>query len=406
MNGLSCFQNMQTNFVYTVSQINNYSSELLKRKLSNIWVEGEISSLKTYPSGFSYFTLKDSCSELSCIYFNTNNSSNIINGIKVTINGTIQLYVIKGNYQLKVSSLFLKGEGALWNEYMLLKNKLNDEGLFDRKHKNMIPLMPKSIGIITSLKGAVIKDIVNILNRRAPYINIIIKNSQVNGRAAIEDLRKSYDDLTKYGNIDTIIIARGGGSFEDLLGFNDEILVRKIFRSNIPTISAIGHETDFTLCDFVSDLRASTPSEAAELVCLGIEDINQSIVNITNKLSFSIQRYFSKYNLIFQNYSNLIKSDNIEHLLVRKSDKIKYLSDNFKNCIFNILNNYNTYLNANRSIIKNSNINKIKKMGFSISRKDRKVINNINDLQNNDLFTVELLDGEILTQVKEINEKQ
>ena len=405
MNGLSCFQNMQTNFVYTVSQINNYSSELLKRKLSNIWVEGEISSLKTYPSGYSYFTLKDSSSEISCVYFNDNGSSKLINGTKVTINGTIQLYVIRGNYQLKVASIFLKGEGALWNEYMFLKNKLNDEGLFDRMNKKQIPSMPKRIGIITSLKGAVIKDIINILNRRAPYINIIIKNSQVNGKAAIKELRTSYDDVIKYGNIDTIIIARGGGSFEDLACFNDEILIRKIFKSHIPTISAVGHETDFTLCDFVSDLRASTPSEAAELVCLGIEDINQSIVNITNKLSFSIQNYFSKYNLIFQNYSNLIKLDNIEHLLVRKNDKIKYLSDNFKNSIFTIFTNYDTYLNANRSIIKNSNINKIKKMGFSISRKDGKVINNINDLQNNELFTVELLNGKILTQVKEINEK-
>ena len=396
---------MQNNFVYTVSQINNYSSELLKRKLSNIWVEGEISSLKTYPSGYSYFTLKDSSSELSCIYFNNSNSLDLMNGTKVTINGTIQLYTIKGNYQLKVASLLLKGEGALWNEYMLLKNKLNDEGLFNRKYKKVIPLIPKNIGIITSLKGAVIKDIINILNRRAPYINIIIKNSQVNGKSAIEDLRNSYEDFTSYNKVDTIIIARGGGSFEDLQAFNDEILVRKIFKSSIPTISAVGHETDFTLCDFVSDIRASTPSEAAELVCLGFEDINQSLVNITNTFNFSIKNYFSKYNLIFQNYSNLIKSDNIEHLLIRKNDKINYLSNNFKNSIFSILNNYTNYLDANRNIIKNSNINKIKKMGFSISRKNTTIINNINDLKEDDLFTVEMINGKILTQVKEINEK-
>lgn len=396
---------MHNNLVYTVSQINNYSSELLKQKLSNIWVEGEISSLKTYPSGYSYFTLKDSSSELSCIYFNNTVTSKLIEGTKVTINGTIQLYVIKGNYQLKVSSFFLKGDGALWNEYMLLKNKLNDEGLFNREYKNSIPSMPKNIGIITSLEGAVVRDIMNILSRRAPYINIIIRNSQVNGKTSIPDLRKSYDDLTEYKEIDTIILARGGGSFEDLSAFNDEILIRKIFKSNIPTISAIGHETDFTLCDFVSDLRASTPSEAAELVCLGIEDLKQSILNMKNKLNFTIQNYFSKKNLIFKNYSNLIKSDTIDHLLVRKSDKIKYLSENFKRDIVTIFNNYSIYLNTNRNIIKNSNINKIKNMGFSIIRKDAKIVKNVCDLKKNDLLAVELNNGNLLTQVKETNEK-
>ena len=395
---------MQNSFVYTVTQVNNYSSELLKKKLSNIWVEGEISSLKIYPSGYAYFILKDLKSELSCLTF-ARKIDNIYDGMKITVNGNIDLYTIKGKYQLKVSSIFTQGEGELWKEYVLLKNKLEKDGLFDRIYKQEIPRTPKNIGIISSMEGAVIHDICNILNRRAPYVNIIIKDTKVNGKNASSDLSTSLDELILYNKIDIIIIARGGGSFEDLSCFNDEIFVRKIFDCTIPIISAIGHETDFTLCDFVSDLRASTPSEAAELSCIDINDMKQLILNKVEKIILSVNRYILKNNLIMNNYSKLIKTSNIKNILIQKDDKNKYLIQIINNIINNKIEKYSLKLDANSRIIKSNNIKKLKKMGFSILRKNNKLVRNIKNINVNDLVNVELFKGNIDTKVRKINEK-
>ena len=395
---------MNDNIVYSVSQINNYSSELLKKKLSNVWVEGEISSMKTYPSGYTYLILKDNKCELSCITY-SDKIDNICTGMAVTVNGDIGLYVIKGNYQLKIESIYPKGRGELWQSYLLLKNQLEKEGLFLNKHKIKIPFMPKNIGILSSLEGSVIHDICNILKRRSPYLNIIIKNSQVNGVAASVDLCKNLNDLILYGKVDLIIIARGGGSFEDLACFNDEKFLRKVFDSHIPIVSAIGHETDFTLCDFVSDLRASTPSEAAELIALDIIDLRRLLYNKIDKITLSINKYISKNSLIIENYSKLIKTNNILNILSNKYEKNQYLIDIVKNDILNKVERFYLKLDSSNKIIKNNNIEKIKKMGFSILRKNDKIVSNINQININDLINLELYKGTVSTQVREINEK-
>ena len=171
---------MENNYIYSVTQLNNYSSTLLKSKLTNIWVKGEISSLKKYPSGYAYFTLKDNKSEISCIT-TIENFNNISDGIEVTINGDINIYAVKGNYQIRVHSMFPSGEGKLWIDYLTLKNKLESQGIFNISSKNQLPSYPKNIGILTSLNGSVIKDIINIINRRAPYIKIIVRDTKVNG---------------------------------------------------------------------------------------------------------------------------------------------------------------------------------------------------------------------------------
>ena len=289
MDGL--FYDMNNQLIYTVTQINNYSADLLKKELSNVWVSGEISSLKKYPSGFAYLTLKDSISELSCIS-NHEVISNIEVGMEVTINGSIDIYTIKGNYQFRINNVFLKGKGNLWLKYNKLKDKLSKEGLFDMKHKKKLPSLPQNIGIITSKEGSVLSDIRNIVNRRSPYVSLFVMDTKVSGQNAVASICESIKNFNELKYIDVIIIARGGGSIEDLSVFNEEKLVREIFKLNTPVISAIGHETDFTLCDFVSDLRASTPSEAAQLCCISTRELQEKICydfdKIISKIQYSI----------------------------------------------------------------------------------------------------------------------
>ena len=390
-----------SNTIYTVTQINNYSSQILKKKLSNIWVKGEISSLKIYPSGFAYITLRDSNSELSCIC-SSKLVNNIKEGVSVTVNGDISIYAIKGNYQLRVTSLFLDGKGRLWQEYIELKEKLDKEGIFLPTHKREIPAMPKTIGILSSLEGAVIHDICNILERRFPIVNIVLKDTKVNGLNSVEDLCYNFDQLKSFEKLDVIIIARGGGSFEDLSCFNSEKLVRKIFNCNIPVISAIGHETDFTLCDFVSDLRASTPSEAAELVTADIIDLKQSLVEKNDKISFLFTNYIDKKILLLNNYSKIIKPANFNHILIRKCDEVDYKIKELINILKSKFYNLSFKLQSVDAIIKNNNIKKIKDMGFSIIRKNNQIVKDYNDLDLNDIIQIDMAVGNVNVKVKDL----
>ena len=261
--------------IYTVTQINNHSKSIIESNFNNIWIKGEISTVNNYKSGHVYLILKDHLSELSCVIFNYNKNDLSV-GTLVTINGKLSIYTAKGKYQFIIKNIYLSGGGELWNKYLTLKKKLLKEGLFNNNIKLKLPKYPSTIGLITSIDGAVVNDVINILQRRYPPINIIISDTVVQGENCPMSVIKSLRKFEKYNKVDFIIIARGGGSLEDLMSFNNEKLIREIFNINIPVISAIGHETDFTLCDFVSDVRASTPSEAAEI---SVPDINELLIH-------------------------------------------------------------------------------------------------------------------------------
>jgi len=255
--------------VFTVSQLNRQIRYTLEDEFSSVWVEGEISGFTHHSSGHMYFSIKDAESTLSCVMFRRENVKLRFKpevGLKVICHGRVSVYAPRGQYQLMADSLEPKGLGDLQLAFEQLKKKLAQEGLFDPSLKKPIPFMPHCIGVITSPTGAVIHDMQHVWERRFPDVHLIIYPVKVQGEAAKKDICRAIQDFNEYGRADVLILARGGGSMEDLWAFNEEIVARAIAASDIPVISAVGHEVDYTIADFVADLRAPTPSVAAELV--------------------------------------------------------------------------------------------------------------------------------------------
>ncbi|MBO4748121.1 MAG: exodeoxyribonuclease VII large subunit [Clostridiales bacterium] len=291
--------------VFSVSELNAYVSTLLSSDsvLCQLCVKGEISGYKRYPSGHAYFQLKDANSSVSCVMFKGNFYHIQFvpeNGMKVRIYGRAALYSVDGKFQVVVSMMEEDGLGELFKEFELRKAKMAAEGLFDEEHKKPIPYLPKRIGVVTSPKGAVIQDILNVLNRRFPNYDLLIAPSSVQGKEASAELIRGLKLLDDRDDIDVIIIARGGGSMEDLWCFNDEALGRAIFNAKTPVISAVGHETDFTICDFCADLRAPTPSAAAELVLPNKEEVASRLDVSGGKLALAMRNFIKNKNFMLE----------------------------------------------------------------------------------------------------------
>lgn len=277
------------NDIFTVTEINNYIKMLMSSNslLSGLSIRGEISNFKHHYSGHMYFTLKDHDSILKCVMFKSSAQSLRFapeNGMKVIASGYISVYERDGQYQLYISSMQPDGVGALHMAYEQLKEKLEKEGLFDLRLKKKIPLLPGKIGVVTSSTGAVIRDIINVAGRRNENMKILIYPVAVQGTQAAAQIAAAVRKLNELKLVDVIIVARGGGSLEELWAFNEEIVARSIFESKIPVISAVGHETDYTICDFVSDVRAPTPSAAAELAVPDREMLKYKLQNYNVRL--------------------------------------------------------------------------------------------------------------------------
>ena len=256
-------------YVLTVTELTQEIKHLLEERFSEVWVEGEISNLRTPPSGHLYFTLKDESSQIRAVLFRMQARSLRFlpeDGLHVVCRGRVSLYEKRGDYQLVLETIDPKGVGALQLAFLQLKERLEKEGLFSEEHKKPLPMLPQRIGIITSPTGAVISDMLQIIHRRFENIHILLYPVRVQGEGAWQEISTGIDYFNRRKNVDVLIIGRGGGSMEDLWPFNEEGLARAIYRSRIPVISAVGHETDYTISDFVADLRAPTPSAAAELV--------------------------------------------------------------------------------------------------------------------------------------------
>jgi exodeoxyribonuclease VII large subunit len=254
--------------ILSVTDLNRRARQLLEIQFSMVWVRGEISNLSTPSSGHSYFTLKDNKAQIRCAMFKGNNSLLRFkpeHGMQIIARGRVSLYEGRGDYQLIIENMSVDGAGNLQIAFEQLKQKLADERLFDEEFKQALPAFPQHIGVITSPTGAVIRDILSVLKRRFPAIRVSIFPVPVQGEYAAPAIVHALALANQQADIDTLILARGGGSLEDLWAFNEEAVVRAVFASEIPVVSAVGHETDFTLCDFVADVRAPTPSVAAEL---------------------------------------------------------------------------------------------------------------------------------------------
>jgi len=276
--------------VFSVHQINEYVRSLLNRDpiLQEVWVRGEISNLKIHTSGHVYFTLKDENGRIRCVLFrqNTRNLQFLpADGLKVLVKGQISLYCRDGQYQIYVMEMERDGIGDLYEAFEALKRRLKEEGLFDPAHKKAIPSFPKKIAVITSPIGAAVRDIIKVVHRRCPCVDILVVPVLVQGPAAPQQIEAAIDYVNTRSDIDTITLGRGGGSLEELWAFNEEIVARAIWRSRIPIISAVGHETDFTIADFVADLRAPTPSAAGELAVPMLEHIDKMLSILNRRMT-------------------------------------------------------------------------------------------------------------------------
>lgn len=279
--------------VFSVSGITLEIKELLEINLSEVWVEGEVSNFVHHTSGHLYFTLKDENAQLACVVWRQRAAMLMLtprDGLKIRAYGSIRVYEKRGVYQLDILRILPAGIGELQAAFEELKAKLRNEGLFDAQHKKPLPPFPQAIGIISSADGAAVRDILQILNRRAPYVKKILRPTLVQGDGAPADIVAALRDFNDYGQVDLIILARGGGSIEDLWAFNEEAVVRAIFASKIPVVSAVGHEVDFTLADFVADLRAPTPSAAAELVVKPKVELAAFLTDLYRKQIGSLRR--------------------------------------------------------------------------------------------------------------------
>ncbi|MBI4636172.1 MAG: exodeoxyribonuclease VII large subunit, partial [Candidatus Rokubacteria bacterium] len=279
--------------VVSVSELTAQLRALLEERFPAVWVEGEISNFRQYPSGHAYFTLKDESAQLRCVLFRARQRRirfEPADGLHVLAFGSVEVYAARGEYQLVVELLEPRGLGALQLAFEQLKARLAEEGLFDAARKRPLPRFPRKIGIVTSPAGAAIRDMLRVIGRRFGELSIVIAPARVQGEGAAEEIAAGLRDLNAVGDVDVIIVGRGGGSLEDLWAFNEEVVARAIAASKVPVISAVGHEVDVTIADFVADLRAPTPSAAAELVVREKQSVVESLAELRARLTRAIVR--------------------------------------------------------------------------------------------------------------------
>mgnify|MGYP001181216125 FL=1 len=385
---------------YTVSELTSKTRSILELSLDGVWVEGEISNLHYHSSGHIYLTLKDKASELRCVFFKHINiylGFRLQDGMHIQIFGGVSIYEQRGQLQFLIQRLKKSGSGALYQEYQALKNKLEYEGLFLNESKKQILDIPNTIGIVTSEDGAAFKDILNILNRRSPFLNVIIRSAKVQGEGAANDISNAIVELSSCSDIDTIIIGRGGGSIEDLWAFNEEILARTIFDCKIPIISAVGHETDYTISDFVADLRAATPSEAAELVSISSDEISQKMLLFKNDILSKINHIVNQKLFDIENIFNKI---NILQPINSIATKTKFLKNIYNNIIRNmnsIINNSSEKIENYEYYLKNLDPKQVLERGYSIAfnKESNKIIRSSKMLSNGERFYLKTGSGSL-----------
>ncbi|MEY2527346.1 MAG: exodeoxyribonuclease large subunit, partial [Verrucomicrobiota bacterium] len=282
----------QSTKVLTVAELTRSIRGALETRFGAVWVQGEISNYKLHPSGHQYFTLKDQRAQIACVIFRNTMPpfrQPLADGAQVQVYGNVSVFEARGQYQLSVQILQPRGLGVLQAKFEALKRKLDAEGLFAAERKRALPRFPRKIGIVTSPSGAAIRDMLNVLKRRAPWLQILINPVRVQGTGAAAEIAVAIRELAtpneNWGIVDLIVVARGGGSIEDLWVFNEEIVARTIADVRVPIVSAIGHEIDFTICDFVADLRAPTPSAAAELIVPDIVDLGRRVAVFERSLA-------------------------------------------------------------------------------------------------------------------------
>lgn len=390
---------MQYENALTVSELTVQIKTLIESSYSSVIVRGEISNFTHHSSGHMYFTMKDKHSELRAVMFKGKNNSLSFtpkNGTDVILQGKLSVYEARGQYQIIAQHMEPAGIGALFLAFEELKKRLLAEGLFDKSKKKPLPKFPSTVGIVTSKTGAALRDMLIIFKRRAPQVKIIIRSALVQGSDAAQDIVNGIKELSSLENIDLIIIGRGGGSFEDLWPFNEEVLVRQISQCEKPIISAVGHETDITISDMVADLRAPTPSAAAEIAINNIFEISQSI---DNKLSRLINLIGSKISSIWQTFDNLSERHILQKpktVFNRQREIISQSCHSLNISIRRIISLKRTSIVNLRTNLDALSPNNTLNRGYSIAYdKNRSIIRKPDDVDDNDPFTLKTAKGEM-----------
>ena len=389
----------------TVTDLNKYIKGRIDNDemLNHVLVKGEISNFKNHYTGHMYFTLKDENSLIKCVMFKTYTTHLSFmpkDGMKVIILGGVSVFERDGVYQIYAKAMKEDGLGNLYVAYEELKNKLSNEGLFDEKYKKPIPFMPKTIGVLTSNTGAVIRDIINVSTRRNPNVNIRLYPVPVQGNGAGEKIAEGIEFMNKNKLADVLIIGRGGGSIEDLWPFNEEIVARAMFNSEIPIISAVGHETDFTIADFVADLRAPTPSAAAELAVANIDDVRETLKTYNNRYKVSLKKKIELMKMSYekcmtrQAFKNPTQKINEQYMLIDM--KVKSLQNSI---LLKIKEDKTKFV---KEVAKLDALSPLKTLtrGYSIiSKQDGRIAKEVKDLSQGEKVSIRLSDGSVDAQV-------
>lgn len=391
----------------TVGAINRY----IKYKLDNdealqtVFVKGEISNFKAHSSGHLYFSIKDESGKINAIMFSSSAKKlNFIpaDGVKVLIIGRISVYEATGGYQIYVSDMQEDGMGNLYIAFEKLKKQLQSEGLFDETHKKKIPKYPSKIGVITANTGAAIKDILSTIKRRYKIAEVILFPSLVQGENAAGDIVRNIKLASNY-DLDVLIVGRGGGSIEDLWPFNEEIVARAIYECPIPIISAVGHEVDYTIADFVADLRAPTPTGAAEMAVPNMSDLVSHITQMKIRLNENIIKKINIEKLRLDSFKNSYILKNPLIIYENKKQKLDMINEKINNIInLKIENNKNSLINLIDKLELVNPLN-ILKRGFSLTTKDDKIIKSVKNVNKSDILDIRLNDGVIKAKVEEVN---
>ncbi len=392
----------------SVRQLNLYVKSLIEgdTRLSYLTVTGEISNFKKhYSSGHWYFTLKDADASVKCVMFRSSASrvrADIADGMSVIIRGRVSLYEKDGQYQLYADEMMPEGLGDLALKFEQVKAKLSAEGLFNAENKRPLPKFPKRIAVVTSSTGAAVQDILNITERRYPVCEVVLCPVSVQGELAVGEMLDALDRLYKLSDIDLIIIGRGGGSAEDLAAFNDEMLARKIYESPFPVISAVGHETDFSICDFVADMRAPTPSAAAEIA---VPDVMQLLITV-KKLGLSAARALNEnYKLCRARLDKIMASRYLKYPLETVDTRMQQLDRVTERLVINAKGKYEgcstDFINLTSKLDALSPL-KVMARGFAAVQKDGCIVNNIDDVAIGDKIKLNFSNGSADCLVEEI----
>ena len=394
--------------VFSVTQINTYIKRMFQSDyaLRRISIKGQVSNCKYHSSGHIYFSLKDEESQISCVMFASARYNGLQfeleDGQEVIVDGNVSVYERGGSYQLYAQEIRLNGIGELYVAYEMLKQKLYEEGLFDHEIKKPIPKNPKKIGVVTARTGAAIHDIISTAKRRNPYVQLVLYPAKVQGEGASDTIVSGIRTLDQYG-VDTIIIGRGGGSIEDLWAFNEPEVIEAVFSCNTPVISAVGHETDFTITDFVADLRVPTPSAAAECAVFDMVQVDDYMQAYKRRLRNALDNVFARYKNRAEKDKLSLQIYNPINQIYERRQRLIHIEDILNNQMTQAVERYRQKLSL--AAYRLDNVSPLKKFdkGYSYVENNKQRVQSVNDVSVDDLLTLYLKDGTVTAKVTNID---